>query len=423
MKFRLITMLLLCSMAATMLGQKLNYPTERINGYLVYKYTTGKSIGLYRISKIFDVNIDDIKAWNPQLKDRDPQMDEVLYIPVAGAPREMAGENLDSVIARLPRYRLDVVMPFHVGNTPPNAQEERLIEFYRGVIMALYETPQKDSIFIDLYVHNSRTDTAAVAQMLRDSSLMGTNGIIGPFYTEQIELLSPWIRENRVPTILPVTNDPRYLTDNPYLMQYNSTPEQERKAMVEYLLSSDQKVHCVFIEDSIMDENSKAMREAISENMISYSSIHRSAVQNDSLTYALRTGAENIVFLPCGRFQLVKNLIPKIEALHPQHKMAVYGAFSWLNQQINVPFIYTSTFVTEQEADMTAYDEAWDKYFKMRHAVIYPRYDLLGYDVTRKLIGILTDKRYHGAQSDIDFEPYVDGGAMINSHIEVLRTE
>ena len=95
MKFRLITMLLLCSMAATMLGQKLNYPTERINGYLVYKYTTEKSIGLYRISKIFDVNIDDIKAWNPQLKDRDPQMDEVLYIPVAGAPREMAGENLD----------------------------------------------------------------------------------------------------------------------------------------------------------------------------------------------------------------------------------------------------------------------------------------------------------------------------------------
>lgn len=423
MKFRLITIMMLCSMAATMLAEQLNYPTERINGYLVYKYKVEKSIGLYRISKIFDVNIDDIKAWNQQLKERDPQVDELLYIPVAGAPRETNGANLDSVIALLPHYRLDLIMPFHVGNDAPNAQEERLIEFYRGVIMALYETPQKDSIFVDLYVHNSRNDTTAIVKLLQDSALVGTHGIIGPFYTEQIEMLSPWIKENQIPTILPVSNDKSYLNDNPYLMQYNSTPEQERKAVVEYLVSSDQKIHCVFIEDSVMDENTVLMREAFAENMLSYSSIQRSAVMNDSLVYALRTGAENIVFLPCGKFQRIKNLIPKIESLHPQHKMAVYGAFSWLNQQINVPFIYTSTFVTEQEADLTAYDEAWDKYFKMRHAVSYPRYDLLGYDVTRKLIGLLINHHYHGAQSDIDFEPYTEGGAMINSHIEVLRTE
>ena len=103
--------------------------------------------------------------------------------------------------------------------------------------------------------------------------------------------------------------------------------------------------------------------------------------------------------------------------------MAVYGVFSWLKEQINVPLIYTSTFVTEQELDMTKYDAVWKKYFKMQHAVSYPRYDLLGYDITRKMIGLLTNKRYPGAQSDIDFEPYAEGGALINAHIEVLRAE
>lgn len=423
MKLRLITLMMLVSMACGLMAQTLNYPTERINGYLVYRYPVEKSVGLYRISKIFNVNQADIIAWNPQLRDRGPQENEILRIPVAGAPRQMDGENLDSIIALLPHYRLDLIMPFHVGNEPPTAQEERLMDFYRGIIMALYETPQKDSMYIDLYVHNSKTDTVSVAALLRDSSLYGSNGIIGPFYPEQIELLSPWIKENRVPTILPVTNNAAHLGENPYLMQYNSTPEQERKAMVEYLLSTDQKTNCVFIEDSTMDAEIAAMRNALLENGLSVSSIASHAVLHDSLLYALRTGAENIVFFPTSRFQRCRVYLPKIYALHPAHQMAVYGAFSWLKEQINVPLIYTSTFVTEQEADLAAYDEAWEKYFHIRHAVIYPRYDLLGYDVTRKLIGILIGKRYHGAQSDIDFEPYAEGGAMINSHIEVLRTE
>ena len=57
------------------------------------------------------------------------------------------------------------------------------------------------------------------------------------------------------------------------------------------------------------------------------------------------------------------------------------------------------------------------------NAISYPRYDLLGYDITRKLIGLLTDKRYPGAQSDIDFESYTEGGGQVNAHIEVLRSE
>ena len=344
----------------------------------------------------------------------------------ADEPEQIVADTtaVDSVLLPdLPHYRLDLIMPFHVGNEAPSAQEERLIEFYRGVIMALHETPQQDSIVVDLYVHNSRLDTAAVAQMLRDSVLEGTQGIIGPFYPDQVALLSPWIHEHQVPTILPVTSDEHYLGDNPYLMQYNTTPEQERKAVIEYFLSADQRLHCVFIEDSIMDAHNRLMRNAIRKEGISHSSITGQAVLNDSLLYALRANAENIIFFPTNKFQRNRAYMAKIQALYPQHKMAVYGVFSWLKEQINVPLIYTSTFVTEQEADLTEYDAVWEQFFKMRHAVSYPRYDLLGYDITRKLIGLLTDKRYPGAQSDIDFEPYTEGGGKVNAHIEVLRSE
>lgn len=436
MKFRFITLLLLCSLAVSIAAQQLSYPTERVNGFLVYRYPVEKSIGLYRISKIFEVSVNDIVAWNPQLLERGPQEAEILLIPVAGVPREepvttqtttlatdtAATDTIDP-LAYLPHYRIDLIMPFHVGNDAPSAQEERLTEFYRGVVMALYDIPTEDSIFVNLHVHNSKSDTAAIAKLLEDSTLYGTNGIIGPFYTPQIQLLSPWIKENRIPTILPVSNDASYLNDNPWLMQYNTTPEQETKAVTEYLLSADQRINCIFIEDSTTEESTRNMRRALVENNIACTSIQSSAVLHDSLIYAVRTGAENIVFFPTGKFQRNKAYVSKIETLSTWHKMAVYGVFSWLKEQINVPLIYTSTFVTEQEADMTAYNETWEKYFHIPHTISYPRYDLLGYDITRKLIGLLIDKRYPGMQSDIDFEPYTDGGAMINSHIEVLRTE
>ena len=72
---------------------------------------------------------------------------------------------------------------------------------------------------------------------------------------------------------------------------------------------------------------------------------------------------------------------------------------------------------------MTQYDEIWQKYFNIRHAVSYPRYDLLGYDLTRYILGQLWGKTYPGLQSDIYFEPYCEGGAQINGHVEILRSE
>ena len=416
MKVRLLTVIM-CFATIMSWAQTLDYPTERIDGCLVYKYPVEKSIGIYRICKNFNVTEEELVKWNPQLKERGVQVDEILYIPVADVPREEVQQTDSS------SYRVDLIMPFHYGNEPPTAQEERLIEFYRGVVLALYDLRQDADKKIEFYVHNSGTDTARVAQMLRDSSLYGTDAIIGPFHAEQVQVMNQWIKENKVPTILPVSSDLSLMRDNPYLMYFNSTVEQEEKALVDYIQSSDSKINCVFVEDSVVDEENQRIRETIVKHRISRTSIQASAVMHDSLVYALRSNAENIIFFPSDKYRRNRALIAKAERMKNEYKLAIYGVFSWLKEQINLPLIYTSTFTTEQEEDMTQYDENWKKYFNFRHTVSYPRYDLLGYDLTRYIVGQLWGKTYKGLQSDIYFEPYCEGGAQINGHVEILRTE
>ena len=426
MKLKLV-ILMVCLASITLWAQTINYPTERIDGYLVYKYPVEKSIGIYRICKNFNVTEEELVRFNPQLNERVPQVDEVLYIPVAGVPREVTKLEQDSdtfaLDSMIPHYRIDLVMPFHNGNEPPSAQEERLIEFYRGVVMALYDVRQDADKHIEFFVHSSGSDTSRIAQLMRDSAFYGTDALIGPFHEEQVRLMSDWIKENKIPTILPVSSDLSLMRKNPYLMYFNSTIEQEEKALIDYLLSSDRKINCVFIQDSVIDPDNPRLRDAIVRNNIPRTSIQTSAVLHDSLVYALRPKAENILFFPTDKFRRNKALIGKAEMLKNAHSLVAYGVFSWLKEQINLPLIYTSTFTTEQEPDMTQYDEIWQKYFNIRHAVSYPRYDLLGYDLTRYILGQLWGKTYPGLQSDIYFEPYCEGGAQINGHVEILRSE
>ncbi len=48
----------------------LDYPTDTIEGVIVYRYPVERSIGIFRVSKNFGVTQSTVIEWNPFLKDR-----------------------------------------------------------------------------------------------------------------------------------------------------------------------------------------------------------------------------------------------------------------------------------------------------------------------------------------------------------------
>lgn len=433
MKQRITILIAACTMALGVWADVLNYPLDTIQGKRYYRYTVERSIGLYRISKTFGVTQEQIIENNPQLKERGVHVDEVLRIPVPNDVDFVLPKEKPVVQPVLPvqpvvtdndtnHYRLDVLLPFHKGLDKPSANENRLLDFYRGVIMAVYQTQESEGTRFDLYVHNSMNDTTVLAKLIADSLLEGTQGIIGPIYPEQVRYLSPWIKEHQIPTILPLDNHLECIATNPYLMQFNATPTQEASAIVEYIESSDMPMHCIFVNNGETDPSMQAIEQAIRTKRLSSARINGSALMNDSIRMVLKANAENIFIFTSTRYNRNKVYIKHLETLG-HYKMSVLGTFSWQKNELKLPLIFTTTFTTSEEADMSTYEELWNKYFGFGHPSAYPRYDLLGYDITRRLITHMQNKEHQGLQSDIFFDTYRQGGGLINGHIEVIKSE
>ena len=83
--------------------------------------------------------------------------------------------------------------------------------------------------------------------------------------------------------------------------------------------------------------------------------------------------------------------------------------------------MFTSVFATDVPADKTEYENLFATYFKHEHASELPRFDLLGYDLTRQLVAWLEGKEYFGLQSDIRFERVSDFGGLVNTHVQIVR--
>ena len=60
-------------------------------------------------------------------------------------------------------------------------------------------------------------------------------------------------------------------------------------------------------------------------------------------------------------------------------------------------------------------------FFGNEHASELPRYDLLGYDLTRELSAWLDGSDYKGLQSEIRFERVGENGGLQNKYIRVVR--
>jgi hypothetical protein len=119
--------------------------------------------------------------------------------------------------------------------------------------------------------------------------------------------------------------------------------------------------------------------------------------------------------------------MPHLLNASQEHQIVLFSQYSWQTEKIKLPQIYTTIF-TEELAESDAYRENFEKYFGHTLNSSHPRYDLLGYDLTRQLLELLvTDalgeestEVWTGYQSSIQYKRQGEGGYE-NQMIEIIR--
>ena len=417
---RLMTLCLALSLTHTVCAELLPYPLDTINGQVVYKYRVPRSIGIYRISVNFEVTQQEIIDLNPQLKERGLHYDELIYVPVKK-------EELIVTESVATNQVTDSVPPTATQSAPKDTivaaadslmADSVLVDTVKAVVPDTFPKI-KIALLLPLQAESVQRD----ANIDRFVDLHKMDAIIGPTYPAQVEPIARLAKEDSILTLIPFTDRVPDIQTNPFLMQFNPSAVSEAKALVDYLLKDKAKVNCVFIESR---ENEQPLSiHTFQQEAIAHGIPHTKATMRqilaDSLYLSLKDSVENILVFNTEKFSNLQILLPHaINGKAGQH-VTLYSQYSWQKENILLPQIYTSVFTTTEPADMSHYDEVFAKYFKHEHASSMPRFDLLGYDLTRQLIAIIQGKEYFGLQSDMQFERVNEQGGWINTKVQVIR--
>jgi len=230
----------------------LPYPLDTIDGEEVYKYEVERSIGLYRIGVNFHVPQSEIIRLNPQLRERGLHFGETLLIPtgrpvvkkteqsavreetvvpeqkdtklpeqqetIVPEPKDIVVTEHQETIAStdttvvpdsivppvvtpvLPRdssvVELALLLPFESQQTKRSGSAERMLEFYQGALLALYDiqndSTSGDSVRFRLRVYDCERSERRVNSLCDSTELDNVRGMIGLVYPIQIERMAAW---------------------------------------------------------------------------------------------------------------------------------------------------------------------------------------------------------------------------------------
>lgn len=480
MKKIFICALLLVSGISLAENPNLDYSTDTIEGIVLYRYPVEKSIGLYRVSVNFAVPQSMIIEWNPFLKERGLQFGDTLYIPTGRpivnektepaakpateptakpsaeqivpvstiVPQETTEEPIskrrnrlkkeaeelvvpmdsiiisDSITAPIDStasFKLALLLPLQAENGQRNETMDRFLDFYEGCLIALKDR-QDSTQRVDLFVYDTKKDTADIVRLMQNE-LLSMNAIIGPAYPQQVALIDTFVKNHQIPTMIPFTNEVDSLENNPYLYLFNTTAQMDADTFLNYLEQRGELTNCVLVEakDEDIHKDILYLRNQIKERALPYTETTLHEILVDSVFMNLMPEIENIVIFNSTKFTNVQILLPHLINGKADCRVSLFSQFGWQKERIVMPQVYTTIFATDSVPALAQYETTYSTYFGHQHASLIPRYDLLGYDITRQFLDrIIGNDPTPGLQSDIRFTQAGDGG-FINTHIMLMH--
>ena len=344
--------------------------------------------------------------------------------------------SLDSSMVSALPLRLAYLLPLQTNASRRDGQMDRFVDFYEGALLAIYEAQACGQRF-EIFTYDVQKSDSVIQQVLKRGEMQNMDAIIGPAYPAQVSHAALFAKHNRIPCIIPFTNKVSGLEHNPYLVQFNPNAQQEAETAVRLLAAQKDSLQLVFVDPQASDVSAfvSMLREKVLAAGFATADISLQTIINDSLTSVLRQDKMNILVFNTDKYSSVSSVLNQVANQKKGHSLALFGRYSWQQEKCPIEMVYVSIF-HEPNADLLAsYEALYQQYFGHALSSLHPRYDLLGYDLTKAIIRHLLlsqqaisnqDKQkvfaeeYHGLQSDIHYEKVSEDGGLENQCIKLV---
>lgn len=332
---------------------------------------------LYRIAQIYGVSVADLINANEALRwglkagetIRIPEPG-TLYLPVAQFPDSvmlvtrisaMSESQCDSLYANKkqhPPVKIAVLLPFFVEENflwdtliskidslsprqldiKDKAMQGRgAMEFYEGLLLAV-DSLRKSQIDMSLFVYDTKGDTVRTKQILKELTIVEPDLIVGPFFSKNVELVSKYSFERKIPLASPLAKADSSVGANPYFFQVVPGEQAEMVQYARYLSQFHKKNLILVYKNDLKNKGDVDLFKKVLVNHIrlkpDFDSLLFTEVHiNDSLTQklsrALSDSSENYVIVYSSYEPDVINTITQLHFALREKSIRVFGMPAW----------------------------------------------------------------------------------------------
>ena len=394
-----------------------NLPSSYKIDTLIHKVERKET--LYSISKIYNVSIEDIRAYNPEIVGNKLKKKMKLNIPqkrklisiieknevffetddndyIDSSPKKI---NLKDSVFKNKSLKIGLLAPFKMDELDLDSLEinKKLLkelnlttislDFYSGSLMALKEANIL-GINIDFNVFDTENDQRKIEKILMENDFKDYDFLIGPFIPRNIVQVLDGLDNSKIPIISPLTTNKLIKKNN--LIQSISQKEVQRESMFDYIdsLIINEPDPCVMIihdSESIEVKNNILKRFPYAELINTNETL--GFVDPEITDSLLVTTKKNYVFLETQDLNTITSVSSLLNSQISKERdiklMTTYRSDIYENENIsfehlgNLNFIYPSYYKPIYDKNLQFYNEDYITEFgKLPNKTSIRAYDL-----------------------------------------------
>lgn len=381
-------------------------------------YKVEKKETIYGICRKFNITEDEFIAANPQLRNEKLKKNKYVCIPYSNSEIEDAMASLTEVVEEVEdAFEVGIILPFGLSQKKLDSNNHKMLDFYRGFLLALEESKDKlESVNVHA-IDESIIDSLGTNVIVNSENYKKLDLIIGPYNSNYINPIVQFASANNMHVVIPFSSKEDYFSTYNNVFQLNVVQSDFYNKTFKHLIDRNKNTNYIFYNSDDKSENSvfsSSLKNYLTSAGISFKEVNSTAVTE--ITSLLSQSNNNMLLCSFGSVKVFEKLIKNLDNAEglSGYKISIFGQPNWIqfaedkkNDFSRYNCQYFTKFISDSSINsIKELEDKFEVYFKTEQYPSYPKYGVMGYDIGKYF---LNNEKY-----------FIDGGDIKN--INTLQT-
>lgn len=356
-------------------------------------YKVEKKETIYGICRKFNITEDEFIAANPQLRNEKLKKNKYVCIPYSNSEIEEAMTPVAEVVEEVEdAFEVGIILPFGLSKKTLDSNNHKMLDFYRGFLLALEETKGKlESVNVHA-IDESIIDSLGTNVIVNSDNYKNLDLIIGPYNPNYIKPIVQFATSNNMDVVIPFSSKEDYFSTYNNVFQLNVVQSDFYNKTFKHLIDTNKNTNFIFFNSDDKSENtnfSSNMKKYMTSIGISFKEISSTAISE--ITSLLSKDENNMLICSFGTEKAFEKLIRNLDNAEgiSGYQLSIFGQPNWIQFAENKKYDfskyncrYFTKFISENSiSSIKEMENKFEVHFKTSQYPSFPKYGIMGYDI------------------------------------------